>query len=165
MPIDPLSDAALRPDRCVSVEIRFTKCGGKYDEMRVTRDGASETIACPKQRIIPHDMVHFAVESTLHKRGFLARVAEGESASFQMAAEPESDGVERLVEVIQGDAWSGSAASPEEILDLYQVTCIARQCKPLAVRAGDIAAIRLRIEELDAQWRMLRVGQSISLTL
>jgi hypothetical protein len=147
------------------MEISFTKGRGKYDEMRVTRDGVSEAIACPKQRIIPHDMVHFAVESTLHRRGFLARVVDGEAASFQMVAESESDGVERLVEVIQGDAWSGSAASPDEILDLYQVTCIARQCEPLMVGPGDIAAIRLRIEELDTQWQALRVGQSMSLTL
>src|SRR4051812_44960643 len=109
--------------------------------MRVTRAGVSETIACPKQGIIPHDMVHFAVECTLEKRGFLSRVREGEPVAFQMAAEPESDGVERLVEVIQADAWSGSNASPEDILDLYQVTCLARECPTLPIAAEDIIAI------------------------
>jgi len=165
MPIDPLPDDAHRPIQGLRVEVTFTKGRDKYDEMRVTRDGASETIACPKQRIVPHDMVHFVVERTLRKRGFLSRVSGGEPAGFQMAAEPESDGVERLVEVVQGDAWSGSAASPEEILDLYQVTCVARQCKPLAVRPDDITAIRLWIEELDARWRALGAGQSMSLAL
>ncbi|PPU04588.1 hypothetical protein XacyCFBP1159_22365 [Xanthomonas arboricola pv. corylina] len=39
------------------------------------RDGLlAESIDCPKQGIIPHDMVHYAVESTLHKRGFICRV-------------------------------------------------------------------------------------------
>lgn len=48
-------------------------------------------------------MVHYAVEHTLSARGFLGRVRDGEAASFRMVGEPDSDGVERLVEVIQGD--------------------------------------------------------------
>lgn len=86
----------------------FTKGAGKHDRMDVMCDGVvSESIECPKQGIIPHDMVHFAVESVLQKRGFVGRVLDGEAASFQMQAEAESDGVERLVEVFQADGWSG----------------------------------------------------------
>jgi len=87
-------------------------------------------------------MVHFAVESTLHKRGFLGRVRDGEAASFQMGAESESDGVERLVEVFQGDAWSGGDSSPEDMLALYRVTCQARGCTALPVGPSDIVAVR-----------------------
>ena len=147
------------------MEITFTKGSGKYDEMRVTRDGAPEIIACPKQRIIPHDMVHYAVETTLQKRGFLSRVREGEPANFQMAAEPDSDGVERLVEVFQGDAWSGGDASPQDMLTLYQVTCVARECPALPVGVEDISAIRRNIQELDAQWQGLAIGQSMHLVI
>jgi hypothetical protein len=73
--------------------------------------------------------------------------------------------VERLVEVIQADAWSGSNASPGDILDLYQVTCLARECPALPVAAEDIIAIRRNIQELDAQWQALAVGQSIDLVI
>jgi hypothetical protein len=149
----------------MAMEIRFTKGRGKYDEMRITRDGVSESVACPKQRIIPHDMVHFVVESALQRRGFLSRVRDGEPASFQMAAEPESDGVERLVEVLQGDAWSGGNSPTSEILDLYQVTCAARGCRPLSIAGEDIAAIRCNIQELDAQWQALTTGESIDLVI
>ena len=148
------------------MDICFTKGSGKYDEMRVTRDsGVSETIACPKQRIIPHDMVHYVVESTLQKRGFLSRVRNGEAANFRMAAESESDGVERLVEAIQGDAWSGGNSAPQEVLDLYLVTCVARECPPLPVGTADIDAIRATMQKLDAHWQALDVGQSMDLTL
>jgi len=147
------------------MEITFTKCPGKYDEMRVTRDGVSEVIACPKQRIIPHDMVHYAVESTLQKRGFLSRVVEGEPANFQMGSDAESDGVERLVEVFQGDAWSGGDALPEDMLDLYRITCTARACPALPVGSGDIVAIRRTIQALDAQWQALANGQSMTLVI
>lgn len=91
----------------------FTKGPGKYDFMDVVRDGApAERVDCPKQRIIPHDMVHYAVEHTLQTRGFLGRVKEGEAAGFRMQPEATSDGIERLVEVIQGDAWSGGRHRP-----------------------------------------------------
>ena len=78
----------------------FAKGPGKSDTMTVVRHGhADAVVECPKQGIIPHDMVHYAIESVLHARGFLGRVAAGEAADFRMAAEAESDGVERLVEV------------------------------------------------------------------
>jgi hypothetical protein len=147
------------------MKISFTKGSGKFDQMRVERNGGFETIDCPKQRIIPHDMVHFAVESTLHKRGFLGRVRDGEAANFQMAAEAESDSVERLVEVFQGDAWSGGTSTPEDMIDLYRLTCTARACEALPMTAADILCVRERIDELDRQWQAIAPGQSMTLEL
>lgn len=144
--------------------LQFTKGSGKYDHMQVFRDGtASECIECPKQGIIPHDMVHFAVEGTLQRRGFLSRVRDGEAASLQMIAEAESDGIERLVEVIQGDAWSGGSSTPTEMLEMYQVTCRARQCNSLPVTSEDIEDIRGRIRALDQQWKAVAIGQVLDL--
>lgn len=147
------------------MKLSFVKGDGKYDRLTVRRGETSETLECPKQGIIPHDMVHFAVESMLHARGFLGRVRDGEAASFRMAAEAESDGVERLVEVFQGDAWSGGDGPPEDMLALYRVTCEARRGPPLAVSADDILAVRARIAELDRQWRAVPVGQALDLEL
>ena len=148
-----------------STHLIFTKGSGKHDRMDVMRDdGVSESIECPKQGIIPHDMVHFAVESTLHKRGFVGRVLDGEAATFQMQAEAESDGVERLVEVFQADGWSGWNTAPADMLDLYQVTCKARECEPLDVGPDDIAAVRKRILELTQQWQAVAVGASLAVT-
>ncbi|HET6906779.1 MAG TPA: hypothetical protein VFH52_07515 [Rhodanobacteraceae bacterium] len=148
------------------MQLVFTKGSGKYDRMEVVRgDGAVERIDCPKQRIIPHDMVHYAVENTLEKRGFLTRVREGARADFRMLPEVESDGVERLVEVFQGDAWSGGGSSASDMLDLYRVTCTERGCPMLAVTEADIDAIRARIAELTMQWDGLAVGQSLALSM
>lgn len=133
--------------------------------MLVHRAGSVEAVDCPKQRIIPHDMVHYAVEHTLQKRGFLSRVRDGENAEFAMPAESESDGVERLVEVFQGDAWSGGTSSPVEMLGLYEVTCSARKCRPLRVAAADILAVQQYISALEQQWQALAVGQSLAFEL
>ena len=146
------------------MKLIFTKGSGKHDKMEVIRTGSlTETIDCPKQGIIPHDMVHYAVECVLHKKGFLGRVLDGEVASFQMSAESESDGVERLVEVFQADVWSGWSSSPSDMLELYQVTCNARQCAPLTVNSDDIEAVRVRILELTKQWQSIPIGKSLSL--
>ena len=148
-----------------AVKIVFVKGSGKYDRMQVRRGDTVETVDCPKQHIIPHDMVHFAVESVLQARGFLSRVRDGEAATFTMATEAESDGVERLVEVFQGDAWSGGDSPPEDMLALYQVTCEARQCPPLALGADDILAVRACIADLDRRWRAVPVGDALELEL
>lgn len=146
------------------MQLVFTKGRGKYDRMDVIRAGVPDaSIDCPKQGIIPHDMVHYVVESVLRKRGFIGRVAEGESASLRMAPQAESDGVERLVEVIQADGWAGWNGAPADLLDLYQVTCRARACPALAVDADDIENIRTRILELTAQWQATAEGQTLTL--
>jgi hypothetical protein len=146
------------------MQLIFTKGQGKYDTMDVVRaDGKSERIDCPKQRIIPHDMVHYAVEHTLQQRGFLSRVRAGEQATFQMQAEAQSDGIERLVEVFQGDAWSGGASSASEMLDLYQVTCAERACPPLQIAEADIAAVRAEMARLTVAWDAVAVGATLTL--
>lgn len=148
------------------MQLVFTKGSGKYDRMEVARiDGSVERVDCPKQRIIPHDMVHYVVESTLAKRGFVTRVRDGERADMRMRGEAESDGVERLVEVIQGDGWSGGGSEAAELLDLYRVTCEARGCPMLDVTVDDINAVRAHMVELTMQWEALPVGRSLALSM
>lgn len=148
------------------MDLIFTKGSGKFDRLEVVRaDRPAEVIECPKQGIIPHDMVHHAVESTLDARGFLRRVQDGEAASFQMQAEDQSDAVERLVEVFQGDQWSGGATAPADMIDLYRVTCDARACPMLPIDEDAILAVRSRIAALTEEWLALPVGQSLRLAL
>lgn len=142
----------------------FRKGAGKTDQLEVRRDGVvTERIDCPKQGIVPHDMVHYAVENVLHRRGFIGRVLEGEAASFQMAADGESDGVERLVEVFQADGWAGWNTPPQDLLDLYQVTCQARQCVPLTVSLDDLESVRQKLLQLTQQWQAIAVGEALVL--
>lgn len=148
------------------MKLVFTKGSGKYDTMDVLRrDGSVQRVQCPKQGIIPHDMVHFAVEHTLQARGFLHRVRDGESASFGMAQEAESDSVERFVEAIQGDAWSGGQSSEQDVLDMYQVTCAARSCPALPLKPEDVAAVRGAIASLSSQWQGVPTHGTLDLLL
>lgn len=146
------------------MKLVFTKGAGKTDLMEVVRAGLPpEFIDCPKQGIIPHDMVHYAVEHTLDARGFLTRVTNGESAAFQMQAEAQSDAVERLVEVFQGDAWSGGHSPASDLIEMYRVTCNARACPLLAVDEAAISEVRDVIAGLTKTWAAVPVGGSLEL--
>jgi hypothetical protein len=148
------------------MKIAFTKGSGKYDVMEIWRPGSrAERVDCPKQRIIPHDMVHYAVEHTLQARGYLGRVKNGEASSLQMAAESESDSVERLVEVFQGDEWSGGNSSASEIIEMYQLTCTARQCPALPIDDSAVQAVKAAIADLTRRWQSIPVGGSLQLEL
>lgn len=148
------------------MKLIFTKGSGKYDLMEVLRPGReTEQVQCPKQRIIPHDMVHYAVEKTLQTRGYLGRVKDGEAAGFRMQQEAHSDAVERLVEVFQGDAWSGGGSSADEMIDMYHVTCHARGCPALPLDQLLVQAVRTTIADLTAQWQALPVGGALHLEL
>jgi hypothetical protein len=146
------------------MKLLFTKGGGKFDRMEVLRPGQPpEMVDCPKQGIIPHDMVHYAVEHTLGARGFLTRVLDGEAAGFQMTPEAQSDAVERLVEVFQGDGWSGGAAPAADLIEMYRITCAARACPMLAVDESAIIQVRAAIADLTRRWNAVPVGGSLEL--
>jgi hypothetical protein len=140
----------------VSGKIIFEKHDGKYDAMFVARGGKLEELAIPKQLPIPHDMFHYAVEHTLRMRGFFHRAASGEGAGFRMIAEPASESVERLVETMQADSWSGRPP-PAEVVELFKTTCAARGDEPFALSEDDITQIRAEIDRLADQWKAVPV--------
>ncbi|HTK79487.1 MAG TPA: hypothetical protein VL286_03520 [Rhizomicrobium sp.] len=136
---------------------------GKYDRLRIQRKDGTQEIACPKIGGIPHDMVHFAVENVMAKRGFMRRVAEGEDLAFRMAPDIESDQMERLVEVMQADANSGFPP-PADLIEMYRVTCDARGVEPYPVKEADILALRAEMARLDRLWRQTPAGGVLTLS-
>ncbi len=151
-------------DLRVPMQMTFIKGAGKYDDLRIEREGcAPETIACPKQGIIPHDMVHYAVESTLAHRGFLSLVAGGDAVSFAMATGDGEAAIERLVETFQAEMWGGRVPT-EELIATYEHACIASGHAVAPVSHLDIAEIRARIDTLSADWEVIPVRGSLSLS-
>ncbi len=147
------------------MKLTFKKTAGKSDDLLIERgDGSQERIPCPKQGIIPHDMVHYAVEKVIARRGFLSRLAAGEAAEFRMSREAEADAIERLVESIQAEMWSGRVPA-EEVVALYQHSCAARSHPHFPVSEDDIELIRNEIDGLTAEWQAVPVHGSLVLTL
>ena len=69
------------------------------------------------------------------------------------------------MEVFQGEGWSGGTTPAADLIDLYRVTCTARQCPMLPVDEAAIHAIRTRIAELEAAWAEVPVGGTLTLYL
>ncbi|MES1986144.1 MAG: hypothetical protein V4461_14470 [Pseudomonadota bacterium] len=144
------------------MRLTFTKRSGKYDDLHIARDGSVETVACPKQGIIPHDMVHYAVESILAHRGFLTLVAEGQTAGPRMVLSGDSEeAIERLVETFQAEMWGGRV-SADDVLATFRHACAARGHGAIPVSPDDIAAIRARIDTLTEEWTQLPVNGALT---
>ncbi|HEY6893522.1 MAG TPA: hypothetical protein VI258_05105 [Rhodanobacteraceae bacterium] len=91
----------------------------RYDRLRFIRADASEaTISMPRQGTLPHDLIHYVVESALPLRhGFLSLVAGGADPSFAMDivhdatrvdVELEAIQAEAVVEALQTQLWGGA---------------------------------------------------------
>lgn len=143
------------------MRMTFIKGAGRVDVLEIARaDGSVERVPQPKQRIVPHDMVHVAVEERL-AGGFLSMVADGGGAAFgagtaSMAAEP----VERLVEVLQADAWS-APLDADALVEVYAQTCAARGHAALPITAALVDAVRDRLIELQIAWDAVPVGGTL----
>jgi hypothetical protein len=147
------------------MRLTFTKRDGKYDDLLIERDGREpEKISNPKQRIIPHDMVHYGVESVLSHRGFLSLVAEGQRAAFAKAGGAPEEAIERLVEAFQAEMW-GERVPADELLDAYRLGCEARGHASVPVSAEDVEEVRQRLDSLTEQWSALPVGESLVLEI
>ena len=134
------------------MRLTFAKGTGKYDDLRIERETLPvETIRCPKQGIIPHDMIHYAVESIVPHRGFLSLLREGKPASFSTVGDANADAIERLVETFQAEMW-GRPVPVADFLATYEHGCTASGHAIAPVSAEDVEAIRVKIDELSAAW-------------
>jgi len=149
------------------VKLTFTKGAGKFDRLQIAApDGPRPAIDCPKQGIIPHDMVHWAVEAEVTAPGFLGLVAAGGDGGFRLGlADRAAQSVERLVEMFQGEGWSQTVLPDDEFIALYATTCEERGDTPLAVTGALLTAIRTRIAEVTARWAAVPVGGQLTLEL
>jgi hypothetical protein len=153
------------------MKLVFTKSGGsnpaKYDRLDITTAaGQQPPIDCPKQGIIPHDMVHFAVESEVASLGFLGLAAAGGGTGFTAGNDDaHARSIERLVETVQAEAWGGTPVGDAAFISLYNITCEARGDTPLALDSAAIARIRARLADLTARWQAVKPGGTMELIL
>ena len=146
------------------LQLTFTKLTGKYDALVLVRqDGSLDEIQCPKQGMIPHEMVHFAVERTLAVRGFLGRIAEG-SRLAAMELNNGSEAVERIVEALQAEVWSGQQ-SAEDFIALYERACEVRGHPVVPIDAVIHQTLRAELSRLTALWDAVPLRGSLTLVL
>lgn len=143
------------------MELIFVKRSGKFDDLTIIREaGEPQTISCPKQGIIPHDMVHYAVESVLAHRGFLSLVKDGGLAEFGTEGGDSEEAIERLVEAFQAEMWGGRVPAAD-LITTYEHACGARGHTVAAISEADVDAIRHRLDDLSRQWSAVAVNEAL----
>ncbi|MGZ5202141.1 MAG: hypothetical protein ACXWJM_17565 [Ramlibacter sp.] len=148
----------------------------KYDELRcIRRDGSESSCPMPRQGILPHDLVHYVVETGLGwKHGFLGQVAAGRDISFaaEYAHDPgnreAADQVvqaEAVVESLQAQLWSG-AFDGAMFMEGVRGACEVRgRGMPDLSGVDAEAALFRRALELGARWQQVPFHGSLELEM
>jgi hypothetical protein len=164
------------------MRITITK-GERADRIDVRRtDGSEVSTTFPHKGPIPHDAVHFHVESELGiGHGFWGMVASGRHpediaeiakaaghASAKRASVPEAAIVgivqaERAVECFEADLWGGSQGDAETLRGVAAAGCAQSLVPPIAITDAAIARIRKQLSELRSRWAATPPGESIVL--
>ena len=154
-----------------SITVHITK-GTREDRVTVSRaNGAAVSFQFPKKGPLPHDAVHYVVETVMGLRmAFWGRIAAGQSPdsiqqlahagghpSAKRAAVPAPEIVEmlqaeRLVECLEADAWSGGAGDLATFNEVYAAACAQSGVEPLALAGQHLARLRAGMQELARQW-------------
>lgn len=164
------------------MRITITK-GEKEDRLDMHRaDGSHLSTRFPHKGPIPHDFVHYAVESELGlDRGFWGLVHAGHDpaeiqemaksaghASSKRADVPSPEFVaaiqaERVVEAFEADLWSGAVGDPSGVAYMAEAGCAQSFVPPPALDPSCVARIRGRIAEFGEHWAALPPGEAIVL--
>jgi len=146
----------------------------KSDRLTCVReDGSKVVLGLPRQGILPHELLHFIVESSLpFVHGFMAQVAAGADAEYVMAIVHGSDQakvdleaaqVEAVVEALQTQLWAG-AFDLEQFNEGIRTACASRLKDAPDLRAFDVREILFKSAyELNAAWQQVAPYQTMTL--
>lgn len=154
--------------------------GNTHDTLRVTRaDGSIAEAQVVKKGPVPHDGVHFAVETGLgFRRGFFGLIAEGrhpdEIAGFASAMghssaakahAPDLSIIEllqakRLVECFEAEVWGGPA-DLETLQSVADAAFSASLIRRVVLTENGVSAVRAGLEQLKADWLRLPQGGTL----
>lgn len=146
----------------------------KLDRLTYQRaDGSTTETMMPRQGTLPHDLIHYVVESGLKlSNGFTGLVARGANATFAMETthdpvgkdvETEAIQVEAIVEALQTQLWSGQF-DDADFLEGVRTACMARE-RPTFAFADPHAGQCLfdAVLALNAEWQAIPSHGSLTL--
>ncbi len=146
----------------------------KYDRLRFRRsDGSECSTSMPRQGTLPHDLLHYIVETALPlKHGFLSLVAAGQDARFVMelahdTANPqlatEAVQAEAIVEALQTQLWGGYF-NLDDFLQGVSLACAGRGKAAFDFSSLDPQSLLYdRALALLERWTQLNYHQSLEL--
>lgn len=160
------------------MKIIATKQGksDKYDVLRCVRqDGSDATTKMPRQGVLPHDLIHYVVESALlYEYGFLGLIAQGSDFAYTMERTHDLNNreigeqaihAEAIVESLQAQLWAG-VFDAQQFLDGLTAACAARQHSvPNLAMLGSYDELYQRVILLGERWQEVPYFGSLELEM
>jgi hypothetical protein len=152
------------------MQIRLTRLTNERHRLEVVRvDGTREARELETRSALPHDLVHYAVETEAGlNASFYGRLARGESyeALTQPSGGVEAMQTEAVVARIQGaaqnDAWSG--IDPESFAASITAGFRSLGYEPPTWLTGElIVRVRESLRRVQGQWRATPFHQALVL--
>ena len=142
-------------------KISFKKTTGKFDDVEYFEDGlVISKITNPKQRIIPHDLIHALIESHFGVMGFTDLVFKGVKPGADMGATQEAWLSEAMVESVQGMLWSGQL-NFEQFNNWISSICEQRKVPATEVSKELFTAFEKLISEYSQKWEATLPGSRL----
>lgn len=137
----------------------------RLDRLRcIRRDGSETATSMPRQGILPHDLLHYVVESGLGWRhGFLGMIAAGADIGWtmQQTHDPANRDIadqaihaEAVVESLQAQLWSGTF-DEAAFLDGLRDACQARGRSVPVLAAGTGETLFGQALVLNTRWQQI----------
>lgn len=148
----------------------------KYDTLRcIRRDGSETTAQMPRQGVLPHDLIHYVVESALgYDHGFLGLVAKGADIGFAMEqthdignreVADQATHAEAIVESLQAQIWCG-AFDESAFMDGLEAACAMRERAAPALDGLDLEQNLFgAVMELGQRWQQVPFYGSLELEM
>jgi hypothetical protein len=150
---------------------------GKTDQVEFGFGGKKVvTLKNPKQRIIPHDMIHYVVEKCFPFEGFIELVFKGhEPGKIMMVLggvapklsseySPAPWITESLVESLQALLWNDDH-SFEDFQYLYRKACEMRKIEDQPIQREQFQQCMTLTAELTERWQRLPDGEALEFQL
>ena len=162
--------SALPVKTVFSLTIKFKKGKLLEDKTTVVIESAAHccVLKAWQQGIIPHEMVHFAVEFLFPLRGFIRLVAEGfspEELTDMSLVGREAIYAEGLTNAYQYELWGLLPATNENFLNQIKIDCEKHQLPMMEVSVAEIERGRELLKEFTGKWRELEQGNELILEL
>lgn len=136
--------------------------------VRIEGPASTYCAQMPEQTSLPHDLVHYAVESVFDIYGFVRAVADGAdqeqiNPNRKETKYPDRWIVESLVECFQAELWDGKRLAFEDFVDMVAATCRHRNVTAPLMTSEAIDRCRDILDRLAQDWRKVPTKGSLRL--
>jgi hypothetical protein len=151
----------------IRLRAKKAKSPAHEDTVAIERGSFVRVLRAWRHGILPHELVHAAVEETFGWRGFVRLVAEGLDPEKIGArgAEAETLQAEALTNAYQSELWGLTPASDESLRALVAHELERHGIAVPEMTEERIGCCRRRLSDLSARWEGTAPGEVLEIRL